>query len=112
MARCTNTNRNTATAANTCSTIRPECPGTLVRNQFGGSSGGKIVRDRASTSSIRAATDGSGVAQVARPSDTLRHGLFKYTMCNNPGLNGICDPTKDTIFVQTISASESSQWIP
>jgi hypothetical protein len=80
-----------------------------VRNQFGGSAGGKIVRDRAFYFfNYEQRQDGSGVAQVrAVPSDTLRQGIFKYTMCNNPsGLNGICDPSKDNIFVQTINAND------
>src|SRR5258708_12421801 len=76
----------------------------LVRNQFGGSAGGKIVRDRAFYFfNYEQRQDGSGVAQVrAVPSDTLRQGIFKYTMCKNPsGLNGIFDPAKDTILFQT-----------
>src|SRR6266404_1001922 len=103
-------NRNTATAANTWFNNQAGVPRQpLVRNQFGGSAGGKIVRDRAFYFfNYEQRQDGSGVAQVrAVPSDTLRQGIFKYTMCNNPtGLNGICDPAKDTIFVQTISASD------
>jgi hypothetical protein len=103
-------NRNTAAAANTWFNNQAGVPRQpLVRNQFGGSAGGKIVRDRAFYFfNYEQRQDGSGVAQVrAVPSDTLRQGIFKYTMCNNPtGLNGICDPTKDTIFVQTISASD------
>src|ERR1700687_4181388 len=103
-------NRNTATAANTWFNNQAGVPRQpLVRNQFGGSAGGKVVRDRAFYFfNYEQRQDGSGVAQVrAVPSDTLRQGIFKYTMCNNPtGLNGICDPAKDTIFVQTISASD------
>src|SRR6195256_2198752 len=103
-------NRNTAAAANTWFNNQAGVPRQpLVRNQFGGSAGGKIVRDRAFYFfNYEQRQDGSGVAQVrAVPSDTLRQGIFKYTMCNNPsGLNGICDPTKDTISVQTISASD------
>jgi hypothetical protein len=103
-------NRNTATAANTWFNNQAGVPRQpLVRNQFGGSAGGKIVRDRAFYFfNYEQRQDGSGVAQVrAVPSDTLRQGIFKYTMCNNPtGLNGICDPAKDTIFVQTLSASD------
>jgi len=103
-------NRNTATAANTWFNNQAGVPRQpLVRNQFGGSAGGKIVRDRVFYFfNYEQRQDGSGVAQVrAVPSDTLRRGIFKYTMCNNPsGLNGICDPTKDAIFVQTLSASD------
>jgi len=41
-------NRNTATAANTWFNNQAGVPRQpLVRNQFGGSAGGKIVRDRA-----------------------------------------------------------------
>ena len=103
-------NRNTATAANTWFNNQAGVPRQpLVRNQFGASAGGKIVRDRAFYFfNYEQRQDGSGVAQVrAVPSDTLRQGIFKYTMCNNPtGLNGICDPTKDTILVQTLSTSD------
>ncbi len=103
-------NRNTATAANTWFNNQAGVQRQpLVRNQFGGSAGGKIVRDRAFYFfNYEQRQDGSGVAQVrAVPSDTLRQGIFKYTMCNNPsGLNGICDPAKDTILVQTLSASD------
>src|SRR6202171_4344512 len=103
-------NRNTATAANTWFNNQAGVSRQpLVRNQFGGSAGGKIVRDRAFYFfNYEQRQDGSGVAQVrAVPSDSLRQGIFKYTMCNNPtGLNGICDPAKDTIFVQTISAND------
>jgi hypothetical protein len=103
-------NRNTATAANTWFNNQAGVPRQpLVRNQFGGSAGGKIVHDRAFYFfNYEQRQDGSGVAQVrAVPSDTLRQGIFKYTMCNNPsGLNGICDPAKDAIFVQTLSASD------
>jgi hypothetical protein len=103
-------NRNTATAANTWFNNQAGVPRQpLVRNQFGGSAGGKIVKDRAFYFfNYEQRQDGSGVAQVrAVPSDTLRQGIFKYTMCNNPsGLNGICDPSKDNIFVQTITASD------
>src|SRR6202790_87869 len=103
-------NRNTAFAANTWfnnqAGVRRQ---PLVRNQFGGSIGGKIVPDRLFYFfNYEPRQDASGVAEVrAVHSDSLRQGIFKYTMCNNPtGLNGICDPTKDTIFVQTISASD------
>src|SRR5712664_2657283 len=103
-------NRNTATAANTWFNNQAGVPRQpLVRNQFGGSAGGKIVRDRAFYFfNYEQRQDGSGVAQVrAVPSDTLRQGIFKDTMCNNPsGLTSICDQTKDAIFVQTISASD------
>src|ERR1700674_445530 len=103
-------NRNSATSANTWFNNQAGVPRQpLVRNQFGGSAGGKIVRDRAFYFfNYEQRQDGSGVAQVrAVPSDTLRQGLFKYTMCNNPsGLNGICDPSKDNIFVQTINAND------
>jgi Carboxypeptidase regulatory-like domain len=103
-------NRNTAAAANTWFNNQAGVPRQpLVRNQFGGSAGGKIVRDRVFYFlNYEQRQDASGVAEVrAVPSDTLRQGIFKYTMCNNPsGLNGICDPTKDAIFVQTLSASD------
>jgi len=73
-------NRNTATAANTWFNNQAGVPRQpLVRNQFGGSAGGKIVRDRPSTSSI---TNSDRMAAALRrfravPSDTLRQGIFK-----------------------------------
>ena len=103
-------NRNTATAANTFFNNQAGVPRQpLVRNQFGSSAGGKIVRDRAFYFfNYEQRQDASGVAQVrAVPSDSLRQGIFKYKMCNNPtGPGGTCDPVKDTIFVQTISAND------
>lgn len=103
-------NRNTATAANTWFNNQAGVPRQpLVRNQFGASAGGKIVRDRAFYFfNYEQRQDASGVAQVrAVPSDTLRQGIFKYTMCNNPsGPGGVCDPVKDQIFVQTINAAD------
>jgi carboxypeptidase family protein len=103
-------NRTSATAANTWFNNQAGVARQpLVRNQFGASAGGKVVRDRAFYFfNYEQRQDGSGVAQVrAVPSDTLRQGIFKYTMCNNPtGLNGICDPSKDNIFVQTITAND------
>ena len=103
-------NRNTATAANTWFNNQAGVPRQpLVRNQFGASAGGKIVRDRAFYFfNYEQREDASGVAQVrAVPSDTLRQGIFKYRMCNNPsGPGGLCDPVKDQIFVQTLSASD------
>lgn len=103
-------NRNTATAANTFFNNQAGVPRQpLVRNQFGSSAGGKLVRDRAFYFfNYEQRQDASGVAQVrAVPSDSLRQGIFKYKMCNNPtGPGGTCDPVKDTIFVQTISAND------
>src|SRR5467141_4068954 len=80
-------NRNTATAANTWFNNQAGVPRQpLVRNQFGGSAGGKIVRDRAFYFfNYEQRQDGSGVAQVrAVPSDTLRQGLFNYIMGTTP----------------------------
>jgi hypothetical protein len=103
-------NRNSATSANTWFNNQAGVPRQpLVRNQFGGSIGGKVVPDRVFYFfNYEQRQDASGVAEVrAVPSDTLRQGIFKYTMCNNPtGPGGACDPTKDNISVQTISASD------
>ena len=76
-------NRNIATAANTWFNNQAGVPRQpLVRNQFGASAGGKIVRDRAFYFfNYEQREDASGVAQVrAVPSDSLRQGIFKYTM--------------------------------
>ena len=103
-------NRNSATAANTWFNNQAGVARQpLVRNQFGASTGGKIVRDRAFYFfNYEQRQDASGVAQVrAVPSDSLRQGIFKYRMCNNPtGPGGVCDPVNDQIFVQDISASD------
>ena len=103
-------NRNSATAANTWFNNQAGVARQpLVRNQFGASTGGKIVRDRAFFFfNYEQRQDASGVAQVrAVPSDSLRQGIFKYRMCNNPtGPGGVCDPVNDQIFVQAISASD------
>jgi hypothetical protein len=103
-------NRNSATSANTWFNNQAGVPRQpLVRNQFGGSIGGKVVPDRVFYFfNYEQRQDASGVAEVrAVPSDTLRQGLFKYTMCNNPtGPGGLCDSTKDNVFVQTVTASD------
>src|SRR6202049_3203148 len=80
-------NRNTATSANTWFNNQAGVPvQPLVRNQFGASAGGKIVRDRAFYFfNYEQRQDGSGVSQVrAVPSDTLRQGLFTFVMSNPP----------------------------
>src|SRR6516165_9273896 len=76
-------NRNTATAANTWFNNKSGVPvQPLVRNQFGGSAGGRIVPDRAFFFfNYEQREDTSGVAQVrAVPSDSLRQGLFKFAL--------------------------------
>ena len=78
-------NRNTATAANTWFNNRSGVPREpLVRNQFGASAGGKIVRDRAFYFfNYEQRTDASGVAQVRMvPSDTLRQGFLKFQLAD------------------------------
>src|ERR1700676_4668958 len=103
-------NRNSATSANTWFNNQAGVPRQpLVRNQFGGSVGGRVIPDRVFYFfNYEQRQDASGVAEVrAVPSDTLRQGIFKYTMCNNPtGPGGACDPTKDQISVQTLSAAD------
>ena len=76
-------NRNTATAANTWFNNRAGVPvQPLVRNQFGGSVGGRVVRDRVFYFvNYEQRTDGSGVAQSrAVPSDSLRRGILKFQL--------------------------------
>jgi len=75
-------NRNTAFAANTWFNNQAGVPRQpLVRNQFGGSIGGKIVKDRVFYFfNYEQRQDASGVAEVrAVPSDTLRQGLFEFS---------------------------------
>ena len=76
-------NRNTATAANTWFNNRDGVPvQPLVRNQFGASAGGKIVKDRVFYFvNYEQRTDASGVAQSRIvPSDSLRKGFLKFQL--------------------------------
>ena len=76
-------NRNTATAANTWFNNRSDVPREpLVRNQFGASAGGKIIRDRLFYFfNYEERTDASGVAQAREvPSDSLRQGFLKFQL--------------------------------
>jgi hypothetical protein len=94
-------NRNTATAANTWFNNRSGVSREpLVRNQFGASAGGKIVRDRAFYFfNYEQRTDASGVAQVRMvPSDTLRQGFLKFQLADGS--------------VQTLTPSEIRQVDP
>src|SRR5579872_1521616 len=78
-------NRNTDTAANTWFNNRSGVAREpLVRNQFGASAGGKIVRDRVFYFlNYEQRTDASGVA-VARavPSDTMRQGILTFRLAD------------------------------
>ena len=74
-------NRNTMFAANTWFNNHSGVPRQpLVRNQFGGSVGGKIIKDRVFYFfNYEQRQDASGVSQVrAVPSDTLRQGIFLF----------------------------------
>ena len=74
-------NRNTWFAANTWFNNHAGVPRQpLVRNQFGGSVGGKIVANRVFYFlNYEQRDDASGISQVrAVPSDTLRQGLFQF----------------------------------
>jgi len=78
-------NRNTATAANTWFNNQAGVPRQpLVRNQFGASASGKIVRDRVFYFfNYEERRDGSGVAQVrAVPSDSLRQGNLVFQLAD------------------------------
>ena len=77
--------RNTDTAANTWFNNRSGVPREpLVRNQFGASAGGKIVRDRAFYFfNYEQRTDASGVATArAVPSNTMRQGILSFRLAD------------------------------
>jgi hypothetical protein len=77
--------RNTATAANTWFNNQAGVPRQpLVRNQFGASAGGRIVRDRIFYFfNYEERRDASGVSQVrAVPSETLRQGILSFQMAD------------------------------
>lgn len=76
-------NRNTKTAANTWFNNESGVPvQPLVRNQFGASAGGKIVRDKAFYFvNYEQRIDASGVSQSRQiPSDSLRQGFLKFKL--------------------------------
>src|SRR5499427_7912569 len=76
-------NRNTATAANTWFNNKTGVPvQPLIRNQFGASAGGKLVRDRAFYFfNYEQRIDASGVSQArVIPSDSLREGFLKFQL--------------------------------
>ena len=78
-------NRNTATAANTWFNNKSGVPvQPLIRNQFGASAGGKIVRDRAFYFlNYEQRIDASGVSQArVIPSDALRQGFLKFQLAD------------------------------
>ena len=78
-------NRNTDTAANTWFNNRSGVPREpLVRNQFGASAGGKIIRDRLFYFfNYEQRTDASGVATArAVPSDTMRQGILTFQLAD------------------------------
>jgi hypothetical protein len=76
-------NRNTATASNTWFNNKAGVPvQPLIRNQFGASAGGKIVKDRAFFFvNYEQRIDASGVSQSRQiPSDSLRRGTLKFQL--------------------------------
>lgn len=78
-------NRNTVTAANNWFNNQSGVPRQpLVRNQFGGSVGGKIVKDRAFYFlNYEERTDASGVSTLRGvPSDTLRQGMLSVQLAD------------------------------
>ena len=78
-------NRNTLTAANTWFNNQTGVPRQpLIRNQFGGSIGGKIKRDRIFYFfNYEERTDASGVSTLRFvPSDTLRQGILSFQLAD------------------------------
>src|SRR5215475_8347384 len=78
-------NRNTAMAANTWFNNKAGVPvQPLIRNQFGASAGGKLIRDRAFYFfNYEQRIDASGVSQArVIPSDSLRQGLLKFQLAD------------------------------
>jgi hypothetical protein len=78
-------NRNTATAANTWFNNKSGVPvQPLVRNQFGASAGGKLIRDRVFYFvNYEQRIDASGVSQArVIPSDSLRQGFLKFQLAD------------------------------
>lgn len=77
--------RNTATAANTWFNNRARVKREpLVRNQFGASAGGRMVKDRAFFFfNYEQRIDASGVAQARPiPSETMRNGILTFALTN------------------------------
>jgi hypothetical protein len=104
-------NRNTMFAANTWFNNNAGIPRQpLVRNQFGGSVGGKIIPDRIFYFfNYEQRQDASGVSQLrAVPSDALRNGTFTFNVCNDP--NG-CTST-DPVTTYTLTPSQVQQVDP
>jgi len=78
-------NRNTAFAANTWFNNKSGVPvQPLIRNQFGASVGGPVVKDRVFYFlNYEQRIDASGVSQSrAVPSDSLRQGLLKFQLAD------------------------------
>ena len=78
-------NRNTATAANTWFNNKAGVPvQPLIRNQFGASAGGRIVRDRAFYFfNYEQRIDASGVSQSRIvPSDSMRQGVLTFQLAD------------------------------
>lgn len=68
-------------------------PGKLVRNTFGASAGGPLIKNRAFFFLNYEGQRTRENAQVTRivPSETLRQGIVRYMTCNDPTTTG-CDP--------------------
>lgn len=85
---------------------QPNRPGKLIRNTFGGSVGGPIIKGRAFFFLNYEGQRTRENVQVTRyvPSMELRQGIVRYMTCNDPAVTD-CDPA-DSHLAPAISADQ------